>query len=177
MREKKFVYNLDNAKIIYNGIKSAGINFVIYVPETWTREILKLLLQDKDIEAVNATGEAEAMAIAAGASLGGKTPMVLMEGSGYGTSIYVLSRLGLMHHMSWLIMSSHAGGLGELGFYHWDIRLTAEPLLSTLLIPHCTIQRIDEAETLITEAQLTVEGQKVPMAVLLPHHILWQEAK
>jgi len=112
------------AKIIYNAIKSAGINFVIYVPETWTREILKLLLQDKDIEAVNATGEAEAMAIAAGASLGGKTPMVLMEGSGYGTSIYVLSRLGRMHHMSWLIMSSHAGGLGELGFYHWDIRLT-----------------------------------------------------
>ena len=80
MREKKFVYNLNNAKIIYNAIKSAGINFVIYVPETWTREILKLLLQDKDIEAVNATGEAEAMAIAAGASLGGKTPMVLMEG-------------------------------------------------------------------------------------------------
>lgn len=74
MREKKFVYNLGNAKTIYNAIKSAGIDFVIYVPETWTREILKLLLQDKDIEAVNATGEAEAMATAAGASLGGKHP-------------------------------------------------------------------------------------------------------
>ena len=177
MREKKFIYNVANARAIYNGIKGAGIDFVTYVPETWTREILKLILADKEIESVNATGEAEAMAIAAGASLGGKTPMVLMEGSGYGTSIYVLSRLGLMHHMSWLIMSSHAGGLGELGFYHWDIRITAEPLLSTLHIPHCVIQRIEEAETLISEAQLTVEGQKVPTAILLPHHILWQEAK
>jgi sulfopyruvate decarboxylase subunit alpha len=177
MREKKFVYNVNNAKLIYSGVKNAGIDFVVYVPETWTREILKLILQDNEIETVNATGEAEAMAIAAGASLGGKKPMVLMEGSGYGTSIYVLSRLGLMHHMSWLILSSHAGGLGELGFYHWDIRMTAEPLLSTLLIPHCAIQRIDDVETIISEAQLTVEGQKVPFAVLLPHHILWQEAK
>ena len=63
MREKKFVYNLDNAKVIYSGIKNAGIDMVIYVPETWTREILKLILQDKEIETVNATGEAEAMAI------------------------------------------------------------------------------------------------------------------
>lgn len=177
MREKRFVYNLNNAKIIFNAIKNAGIDFVVYVPETWTREILKLILADTEIEAVNATGEAEAMAIAAGASLGGKKPMVLMEGSGYGTSIYVISRLGLMHHMSWLIMSSHAGGLGEVGYYHWDIRITAEPLLSTLLIPHSAIQRIEDAETLVSEAQLTVEGQKVPVAILLPHHILWQEAK
>ena len=62
MREKKFVYNLDNAKVIYSGIKNAGIDMVIYVPETWTREILKLILQDKEIETVNVTGEAEAMA-------------------------------------------------------------------------------------------------------------------
>jgi hypothetical protein len=45
-----------------------------------------------------------------------------------------------------------------------------------LRIPYCAIQRIDEAKTLIREAQLTVEGQKVPVAVLLPHHILWEEA-
>ena len=63
MREKKFVYNLDNAKVIYSGTKNAGIDMVIYVPETWTREILKLILQDKEIETVNVTGEAEAMAI------------------------------------------------------------------------------------------------------------------
>jgi hypothetical protein len=38
------------------------------VPETWTREIFKLILQDNEIDALNA----EAMAIATGASLGGK---------------------------------------------------------------------------------------------------------
>jgi hypothetical protein len=87
MREKKYVYNLNNARMIYSAIKHAGIDFVAYVPETWTREILKLILQDTDIESVNATGEAEAMAIAAGASLGGKTPMVLMEGSEQSLSV------------------------------------------------------------------------------------------
>ena len=37
-------------------------------------------------------------------------------------------------------------------------------------------ERVPDAKTLIREAQLTVEGQKVPVAVLLPHHILWEEA-
>ena len=60
MREKKYVYNLNTARMIYSAIKHPGINFVAHVPETWTREILKLVLQDTDIESVNATGEAEA---------------------------------------------------------------------------------------------------------------------
>jgi len=166
---------VENARTIYAAIKGAGINFLAYVPDTWTREILKLLLQDKEIESIGATGEGEAMAIAAGASLGGKKPMVLMEGSGYSTGTQVISRLGLMHHIGWLMMSSHAGGIGEVAGYHWDIRLVGEPLLSALRIPYCIVQRIDEAETLIREAQYTVEGQKVPVAILLPHHILWEE--
>ena len=29
MREKKFVCNLDNAKVIYSGIKNAGIDMVV----------------------------------------------------------------------------------------------------------------------------------------------------
>lgn len=176
MRGSTSRHSAKNALSIYQGIMKAGINFLSYVPETWTKEVLKLLLQDKDIESVGATGEAEAMAIAAGASLAGKRPMVLMEGSGYSSGTYVLSRLGLMHHIGWLMMSSHAGGIGEVAYYHWDIRLVGEPLLSTLRIPYCVVQRIEDAETLIREAQLTVEGQKVPAAVLLPHHILWEES-
>jgi sulfopyruvate decarboxylase TPP-binding subunit len=176
MRGSTSRYNLKNAQIIYEAIKNAGINFLAYVPETWTNEILKLLLKDNDIEAIGAAGEDEAMAMCAGASLGGRRPMVLMEGSGYSTGTYAMSRLGLMHHMGWLMMSSHAGGIGEVAYYHWDIRLVGEPLLTALRIPHCVIQRIDDAKTLIREAQLTVEGQKVPVAVLLPHHILWEEA-
>jgi hypothetical protein len=35
IREKKFVYNLHNAQVIYSGIKNVGIDMVIYVPETW----------------------------------------------------------------------------------------------------------------------------------------------
>jgi sulfopyruvate decarboxylase TPP-binding subunit len=99
MRGSTSRYNLKNAQVIYDAVKNAGINFLAYVPETWTNEILKLLLKDKEIESISAAGEDEAMAICAGASLGGKRPMVLMEGSGYSTGTYVMSRLGLMHHV------------------------------------------------------------------------------
>src|SRR5262249_51333159 len=56
------------------------------------------------------------------------------------TGTYVMSRLGLMHHVGWLMLSSHAGGIGEVAYYHWDVRLVGEPLLTALRIPHCVIK-------------------------------------
>src|SRR5262249_14354920 len=130
MRGSTSRYNLKNAQVIYDAVKNAGINFLAYVTETWTNEILKLLMKDKEIESIGAAGEDEAMAICAGASLGGKRPMVLMEGSGYSTGTYVMSRLGLMHHVGWLMLSSHAGGIGEVTHSHFDLLPRGQPPLT-----------------------------------------------
>ena len=74
MRGSTSRYNLKNAQVIYDAVKNAGINFLAYVPETWTNEILKLLLKDKEIESIGAAGEDEAMAICAGHLLAANAP-------------------------------------------------------------------------------------------------------
>ena len=34
-------------------------------------------------------------------------------------------------------------------------------------IPYCSLMRIEDADTIIREAQLTVEGQKIPVAIMI----------
>jgi len=41
-------------------------------------------------------------------------------------------------------------------------------------IPYCSLMRIEDADTIIREAQLTVEGQKIPVAIMIPRHIYYE---
>jgi sulfopyruvate decarboxylase subunit alpha len=166
-------YNLENARILHTGLKEAGINFVSYLPDSWNHQLLRLVLADPDIRSVACSREDEGIAIAMGAYLGGKKPAMIMEGSGYGLSGLVLARPGLIQRMPLLIVSSHTATLGEIHDYHGETRFVVEPILNALGIPHMLVMDIGQARTIIREAQMTVEGQQVPFAVILPRHILF----
>ena len=70
------------ANKVVDGLKQAGIDFVAYLPETRLSEILPVLKADDAFMLVPVASEAEAVGIAAGASLGGKQPALYMEGTG-----------------------------------------------------------------------------------------------
>lgn len=59
-------------------LKQAGIDFVTYVPETRLSEILAPQKADESFTLVPVASEAEAVGIAAGASLGAKQPAILL---------------------------------------------------------------------------------------------------
>ena len=166
-------YNIENARIIHSALKEAGINFVSYLPDSWNHQLLRLVLDDKELRTVACSREDEGIAIAMGAYLGGKKPAMIMEGSGYGLSGLVLARPGLLQRMPLLILSSHTSTLGEIHDYHGETRFVAEPILNALGIPHMLLMDIGQARTIIREAQMTIEGQLIPFAVLLPRHILF----
>ncbi len=167
-------YNTANAEIIYDGIKEAGINFISYLPDSWLRQVYKLVQADTQMISIRAAREDEAMAIAAGAYVGGKRPAVLMEGSGWGLSGLVLARIAFQHHIPWLIIASHTGGAGEVSYYHSETIYTVEPFLRAYNIPYKTIWRIEDAKAIIKESQWAVEMEKTPIGVLLPGHIIWE---
>jgi len=75
-------------------LKRAGIDFVSYIPETRLSEILPLMKADESFTLVPVASEAEAVGIAAGASLGGKGAAVYMEGTGLFVSTYNLLTIG-----------------------------------------------------------------------------------
>lgn len=173
-RGSPYRHNYENARVIHSALKEAGIDFVVYLPDSWNYQIQKLVAEDSQLTSISVTREDEGMAIAMGAYLGGKRPAMIMEASGYGLSALVLARPGLLQRMPLLIISSHTSALGEIHDYHGETRFVCEPLLSALGIPFVLLTDIKEARRIIREAQLTVEGQVIPVAVLLPRHLLWE---
>ena len=49
-----------------------------------------------------------------------------------------------------------------------------EPTLKAFNIPYRVLDRIEDASGVILRSQWAVEMQKVPIAVILPGHILWE---
>ncbi len=167
-------HNVKNAEILHHALKQAGIDFVSLVPDSYFRELNRLLIADPEMRTVTATREDEGMAICAGAYLGGKKPCMVMEASGYGSGAGVLARICQIHHTPFLILSSHVSGLGEMYYFHSETRFLGEPILRGMGIPFVVIYRIEDAPLLIREAWLSVEGQRHPVAVMVPRHILFE---
>src|SRR5687767_14090367 len=163
-------YNLENARIIYEALRAARIDFAVFLPDSGNFPVQQSMAADPDVTSVMCAREDEGFAIAMGAAFAGKRPVVMMEGSGYGLSGLILAR-GLVQGTGVLILSSHNSTLGEVNDFHAATRLVSEPTLRALNIPYHVLLRIEDAPTVIPEAQLTVEGQRIPVAVLLPRHI------
>jgi sulfopyruvate decarboxylase TPP-binding subunit len=112
--------------------------------------------------------------MAMGAFLGGKWPVLLTEGSGLGLSGLILAR-GIVQRTPLLILASHNDALGERHDYHAATRRVTEPLLKALNIPYVIAMESAKIPLLIREAQLTVRGDRRPVAVVFPRHSLHVE--
>jgi sulfopyruvate decarboxylase subunit alpha len=177
LRGEGMTWSLDNAKVMWSALKAAGIDFAAMLPDSWMAELERLILADSEITSVIVTREDEGIAICAGAQLGGKKPCMIMEGSGIGLSAGVLTRPCILQHIPLLILSSHVSGIGELAYYHWETRYMLEPVLQALRIPYHTLWDIKDAERVFKDAQLTVEGHRIPVAVLFPRNVIWEEVR
>lgn len=174
LRFSRTKYNVDNAKIIYSALKEAGIDLCVYLPDSFNREIQSLARNDTEITTVLSTREDEGLAICAGARIGGKRPCMIMEASGLGLSAGVLARPILLQRIGFLILVSHVPGLGEAHHYHSETRWLAG-LPQFLGIPQFVLMHIEDARTMIRDAQVAIEGQKAPVVILLPKHISWSD--
>lgn len=173
-RAERFRYNIENARILVEGLKEAGINFVTTLPDSLNHYLNKYISEDKAFEWIVATREDEAVAIASGAQLGGKRPCVVMEASGYGMAANCIARLNMLQRIPLLFITSHVPGLGEAWGYHSETRYM-NPIVDALQIPHHVISDISLAKKFIRQAQLSIEGQKVPVALFIPTYIYFEE--
>jgi sulfopyruvate decarboxylase alpha subunit len=76
---------------IFVALKAAEIRQVGYVPDAGHARLIELCRDDREIHAVALTTEEEGVALAAGAWLGGQRAALLMQSSGVGNCINMLS--------------------------------------------------------------------------------------
>lgn len=167
--------SLEKAKIIYSGLREAGIDFFVYVVDSANYLIQRLAEADKQIMSVSVSREDEGISIAMAAFMGGRNPVIIMEASGLGLCPLALVNLAHEQHMGTLILYSHNFALGETRDSHSSTRWVTEPLLEALRIPNIVVLDEKDAPLLIKRAWQTVRGQKCPVAISLPLHVIWDD--
>ena len=107
---------------LHRTLKAAGVRQVAYVPDAGHKRLIELCLADREIRAVVLSNEAEGMGLAGGAWLGGQRAALLMQSSGVGNCINMLS-LPLNCRMPFLTLVTMRGEWGE--FNPWQVPMGA----------------------------------------------------
>jgi sulfopyruvate decarboxylase TPP-binding subunit len=167
--------SLEKAKIIYSSLKKAGLDFFVYLPDSANYLIQRMAEVDPDVINVSVSREDDGLAIAMGAFMGGRNPVLIMEASGLGLCTLAFSILAHEQRMACLILFGHNFALGEVRDVHACTRWVADPVLDALRIPHLTLMATKDAPLIIQQAWRTVRGQMCPVAISLPIHTIWDE--
>jgi len=164
-------YNDAAATAFHRALRAGGVTVAVYVPDSLLDPIERLLDEDPEVCTIVCTREDEGIAIAMGAYLGGKLGVALMEGSGVGLSGLILAR-GLLQRTPVLVIASHDRALGIQFDYHGATRLVGQSTLEALGIPCLAIHSVEMIETAVREALLTMRGQRIPVGLIVPRHLM-----
>src|SRR5450631_4568390 len=127
---------------LFATLKRADIRQVGYVPDAGHARLIDRCRADPDIRDVVLTTEEEGVALAAGAWLGGQRAALLMQSSGVGNTINMLS-LPVTCRMPFLTLITMRGEWGE--FNPWQVPMgTATPHVLTQAGVH--VRRADHPE-------------------------------
>ncbi len=156
---------------IYAVFKEVGIRQVAYVPDAGHTQLIKSCHADREMKVVSLTTEEEGVAMLAGTWLGGQRGALLLQSSGVGNCINLLS---IMNECRFplLMLVTMRGEWGE--FNPWQIAMgqgTPPALQNAGVI----VQRVDRAkdvrEFTFAAAQLTFNTSR-PVALLISQRIV-----
>lgn len=111
---------IDWPQKIFEGFKNLGVRQVAYVPDAGHSQLIRLCEADPGIHAVSLTTEEEGVAMLGGAWLGGDRGVLLLQSSGVGNCINMLS---LQHEtrMPLFMIVTMRGEWGE--FNPWQVAM------------------------------------------------------
>jgi sulfopyruvate decarboxylase subunit alpha len=162
----------DNSKIIFDGIKSAGIASVSALPETWLGPVLARVEDDPDIRLVQVAKEEEAIGIAAGAYFAGAPHLLLMQNHGFFGAINGIVSLAQLYHVPLCMLIALRGHWGES--YPWHTRggIVTESVLRALGIPFEYARDARLVAKQIREAWTFSQSSLSPVALLLTRDLM-----
>jgi sulfopyruvate decarboxylase subunit alpha len=157
---------LNSTEAIYQGIKSAGIDFIVSVPCINLKELLIKIDKDEEIIHIPVTREEEGLGICAGAYLAGKKIAILMQNSGLGNSINALTSLYELYSFPLVMIISHRGTEGEPIIGQVPMGNVTSDLFSILNISCKQIKTPDEAKEIVGNSWNLSTELKKPIAIL-----------
>lgn len=164
-------YSTEWPRGLYDTLKAANIRQMSYVPDAGHSTLIQLLEDDAEVASHVLTTEEEGIAVATGAWLGGDRSVVLMQSSGVGNCINMLS-LPVQTRSPLLMLVTMRGEWNE--FNPWQVPM-GQATEASLKAIGVTVLRAetgkDLVETVEQAAVMAFDGDQ-QVAVLIGQRLL-----
>lgn len=156
---------------IHRVLREANVRQVPYVPDGGHARLLDLIADDPTIRDISLTTEEEGVALCAGAWLGGERSALLMQSSGVGNCVNMLSLIR-MGHFPFLTLVAMRGEWAE--FNPWQVPMgSGTPFAFEMMgVQVQRIDRIEDIEPVLRAAVVTVFEGGTPMAILIAQRLI-----
>src|SRR6516164_7000682 len=156
---------------LYDLLRENGVTQIAYVPDAGHSILIDRSLADPDVRSIALTTEEEGVALAAGADLGGARAVLLMQSSGVGNCINMLS-LVKGGRFPFLTLVSMRGDFGEGNPWQFPMGQAVEPVLQAMGVMCLRVERPDEVVPTVGAALTMVFQSGMAVAVLLTQKLL-----
>ena len=147
-------------------LKANGADYFSSVPCKLLGDLINLLAEDQTITYTPAAREEESLGLCAGAFLGGKTPVMVLQNTGIGTIVTSLFSLGLFYNLPIMMIVSHRGTPGEKIGTQVPMSNATKPILDAVGISYFAYSNpadVKKVGRLVAHAQVAQR----PVAALL----------
>lgn len=158
---------MDSSEAVYQGLKSAGIDFIVSVPCVNLGKILELIDDDEEITHIPVTREEEGLGICAGAYFGGKKTAILMQNSGLGNCVNALGSLFQLYSLPLIMIMSHRGTEGEPIIGQVPMGKATPKVLEAMELKYFNPKNSIDAKDLISNSWEISVKEKSPISILL----------
>ena len=160
---------------LYDLLRRHNITQFAYVPDAGHRILIDRSLADPEVHSVALTTEEEGVALLAGADLGGARGVLLMQSSGAGNCINMLSLIK-GGHFPFLTLLSMRGDFGEGNPWQYPMGQAVEPVLAALGVICLRVERPEDVAPTVGAALTMVFQGGRSVAVLLTQKLLGAKA-
>jgi sulfopyruvate decarboxylase alpha subunit len=156
---------------LYELLRRAGITQFGYVPDAGHSILIDRSLADPDVHSVRLTTEEEGVALIAGADLGGARAVLLMQSSGVGNCINMLSLIK-GGRFPFLTLVSMRGDFGEGNPWQYPMGQAVQPVLEAMGVICLRIERPEDLVKTVNAALTMVFKSGQAVAVLLTQNLI-----
>ncbi len=149
--------------------RAKGIDFYTGVPCSFLTPLINATISDPDTPYVGATSEGEAVALAAGAWLAGRMPVVMCQNSGLGNTVNPLTSLNFPFQIPSLVVTTWRGepGLKDEPQHALMGEITGD-LFETMRIPHKPFPDQDaDIEPCLDDAIASMAATSLPYGLIM----------
>src|SRR5579864_5312316 len=156
---------------IFAALKAAEIRQIGYVPDAGHTRLIERCRADPEIRAVGLTSEEEGIGLAAGAWLGGQKAALLMQSSGVGNCINMLS-LAKSCRFPLTILVTMRGEWGEFNPWQVPMGSKTQAALELMDVLVYRVERAEDAGETVTAALDIAFNGGLVTAVLLSQRLI-----